>query len=134
LYIAQVGSTTAAPPGVPATGEAAAPGAGGEAAGGATVAAGVAGTSAGVVGGAEGRTAVRVDQPERQIHVVDNRDLVISQLLRPQWWTLPLAIAGPIFYFIFAEEVGFIAIASTVTAVIGAIQAPVRTLLSSEER
>jgi len=130
LDIAQIGRTTAAPPGVTATGEAAAPGAGGEPAGGATVAAGVAETSAGVVGGAEGRTAVRVDQPERQIHVVDNRDLVISQLLRPQWWTLPLAIAGPIFYFIFAEEVGFIAIASTVTAVIGAIQAPVRTLLS----
>src|SRR5690606_31505859 len=130
LDIAQIGRTTAAPPGVTATGEAAVPGAGGEPGGSATVAAGVAETSAGVVGGAEGRTAVRVDQPERQIHVVDNRDLVISQLLRPQWWTLPLAIAGPIFYFIFAEEVGFIAIASTVTAVIGAIQAPVRTLLS----
>jgi putative membrane protein len=68
--------------------------------------------------------------PERPVHSVANRDLTISQLLRPQWWALPLVIAGPIVYFFFAEQVGFIAIASTITAVIGAIQAPVRTLLS----
>lgn len=134
LDIAQIGRSPAAPPSATAAGEGAVPGAG--AVGVAEPDAGVAGVGVsgpGVAGpgaGAEGRTAVRFDQPERQIHVVDNRDLVISQLLRPQWWTLPLAIAGPIFYFVFAEEVGFIAIASTVTAVIGAIQAPVRTLLS----
>lgn len=81
-------------------------------------------------GAAVAAQGVRVGAPEQRIHAVDNRDLVVSQLLRPQWWTLPLAIAGPIFYFAFAEEVGFIAIASTVTAVIGTIQAPVRALLS----
>jgi putative membrane protein len=64
------------------------------------------------------------------VHVVANRDLVISQLLRPQWWALPLAIAAPILYVVNQGNIGFIAVASTVTAVIGAVQAPVRVLLA----
>jgi putative membrane protein len=67
---------------------------------------------------------------ERHLHTINNRDLVISQLLRPQWWLLPLAIAAPIVFFATEGQMTFIAIASTVTAVVGAIQAPVRTLLS----
>ena len=38
----------------------------------------------------------------------------ISQLLRPQWWALPLAIAAPIFFFAFEGDMTFIAVASTV--------------------
>jgi putative membrane protein len=68
--------------------------------------------------------------PERVIHVVSNRDLVLSQLLRPQWWLLPLGIAAPIFFFAQDHDLSFIAVASTVTAVIGAIQAPIRAVLS----
>ena len=67
---------------------------------------------------------------ERHVHTINNRDLVISQLLRPQWWTLPLAIAAPIVFFASEGQMTFIAVASTITAVVGAIQAPVRTLLS----
>jgi putative membrane protein len=69
-------------------------------------------------------------RPERVIHVVVNRDLIISQLLRPQWWALPLAIAAPIVFFVTGQDLTFIAAASTATAVIGVIQAPVRVLLA----
>ena len=68
--------------------------------------------------------------PERRVHLIANRDLFISQLLRPQWWALPLAIAAPIFFFFTESSLSFVAIASTVTAVIGTIQAPVRVLLA----
>jgi putative membrane protein len=68
--------------------------------------------------------------PDRPIHTINNKDLLISQLLRPQWLALPLGIAAPIIYFAYEFQLSFIAIASTVTAVIGAIQAPVRALLA----
>jgi putative membrane protein len=74
--------------------------------------------------------APAVATPGRVIHVVVNRDLVISQLLRPQWWALPLAIAAPIVFFLTGNDLTFIAAASTTTAVIGVIQAPVRVLLA----
>ena len=68
--------------------------------------------------------------PERVLHVINNRELLVSQLLRPQWLALPFGILAPILYFAFEFQLSFIAIASTVTAVIGAIQAPIRALLS----
>jgi putative membrane protein len=71
-----------------------------------------------------------VTAPERILHVVNNRDLLVSQLLRPQWLALPFGIAAPILYFAFEFQLTFVAVASTVTAVVGAIQAPVRALLS----
>jgi putative membrane protein len=74
--------------------------------------------------------AAPVAELERPVHRVDNRDLVISQLLRPQWWVLPLGIAAPIFFFASEGDVNFIAVASTVTAVVGVVLQPVRTLLS----
>jgi putative membrane protein len=67
---------------------------------------------------------------ERVLHVVDNKDLVVSQLLRPHWWALPFAIAAPIFYFAYESQFNFVAIASTITAVFGAIIAPIRTVLA----
>ncbi len=87
-----------------------------------------AGTHAGV-GGVAG-AAAPFATPERRVHVVANRDLVISQLLRPQWWALPLAIAAPIFFFAFDNDLTFIGVASMLTAIIGVVQAPVRVLLS----
>jgi putative membrane protein len=66
---------------------------------------------------------------ERLVHIVDNRDLFISQLLRPQWWLLPIAVAVPIIDALMDGQLGFFGIASTVTGVIGAISAPVRVLL-----
>jgi putative membrane protein len=87
-----------------------------------------AGAPAGV-GGVAGAAAPYA-APERRIHVVANRDLVISQLLRPQWWALPLAIAAPIFFFAYDNDLTFIGVASMLTAIVGAVQAPVRVLLS----
>jgi putative membrane protein len=66
---------------------------------------------------------------ERLVHIVNNRDLFISQLLRPQWWLLPVAVAVPIIDALMDGQLGFFGIASTVTGVIGAISAPVRVLL-----
>ncbi len=69
-------------------------------------------------------------QPEQRLHVINNRDLVVSQLLRPQWWFLPLAIVVPIVLFATSDDAGFFALASMATAVIGAVQAPVRAVLA----
>jgi putative membrane protein len=74
--------------------------------------------------------ASRTPQPEQRIHLIANRDLVISQLLRPHWWFLPLAVAAPVFFFATGNDVSFIAVASTFTAMIGAVQAPVRAVLN----
>jgi putative membrane protein len=68
--------------------------------------------------------------PEQVLHVVENKDLVVSQLLRPHWWALPFAVAAPIFYFAYENQFNFVAIASTLTAVFGAVIAPVRTVLA----
>jgi len=84
----------------------------------------------GVAGDALAPAAPAAVAPERLIHVINNRDLLISQLLRPQWLVLPFGIAAPILYFAFEFQLTFVAVASTVTAVVGAIQAPVRALLS----
>ena len=77
---------------------------------------------------AEG-AAVGAAPQERLVHIVENRDLVISQLLRPQWWAVPLAIAAPIFFFAYENDLTFVGIASMLTAIVGAVQAPVRVLL-----
>lgn len=66
---------------------------------------------------------------EQLIHTVNNQDLFISQLLRPQWWLLPLAVAVPVVDTVLDGRVGFFGIASTATAVIGVVSAPVRVLL-----
>jgi putative membrane protein len=68
--------------------------------------------------------------PEQLLHVVNNRDLVVSQLLRPHWWALPFAIAAPVFYFAYESQFNFVAIASTITAVFGVVIAPIRTILA----
>jgi putative membrane protein len=67
---------------------------------------------------------------ERGVHSIDNGDLIVSQLLRPQWWAIPLAIAAPVFFFFQAADLGFIAIASMITGIVGAVLAPVRHVLS----
>jgi putative membrane protein len=70
------------------------------------------------------------EQPERHIQTVANRDLVISQLLRPHWWFLPLAVAAPVVLFATGSDVGFVATASMLTAIVGVVQAPVRAVLN----
>ncbi|GAA1792753.1 hypothetical protein GCM10009682_13330 [Luedemannella flava] len=66
---------------------------------------------------------------ERLLHRVSNRDLVISQLLRPQWWFVPVAAIMPILFFAADGSISFVGLASTLTAVVGVLVAPVRTVL-----
>jgi putative membrane protein len=74
--------------------------------------------------------AATVTQPEQVVHVVANRDLVFSQLLRPQWWLVPIGVAGTLWESLINGAIGWIGIASTITAVIGVVSAPVRVLLA----
>jgi len=73
-----------------------------------------------------------VAPPEQVVHVVANRDLVFSQLLRPQWWLVPVGVGGTIWESLISADhaIGWIGIASTVTAVLGVVSAPVRVLLA----
>jgi putative membrane protein len=66
---------------------------------------------------------------ERVVHVVPNGQLAGAQLLRPHWWFIPLGVAAPVFFFFQSNELGFVAVASTLTAVVGALWAPVRAVL-----
>jgi putative membrane protein len=70
-----------------------------------------------------------VGADERIVHVVSNGRLAAAQLLRPHWWFIPLAAATPVFFFFQSNELGFVAIASTLTAVAGALWAPVRAVI-----
>jgi putative membrane protein len=66
--------------------------------------------------------------PEQPVHVVPTRLLLLSQLARPHWWLLPIGIAFPIFDFRTSGDVGFWALAPTITAVLAVIWVPIRTL------
>jgi putative membrane protein len=66
---------------------------------------------------------------EQILHRVNNNDLLVSQLLRPQWWFLPVAVAMPFVFFGLDGDMTFVGIASLMTAVIGVIAAPVRSIL-----
>jgi putative membrane protein len=60
---------------------------------------------------------------------VRNRDLVISQLLTPQAFFLPLGVAFVIMQFVLEGSWTFIGIASTVTAMAGVLLQPLRRIL-----
>jgi putative membrane protein len=66
---------------------------------------------------------------ERPLVRVDNRDLVISQLLTPQAFFLPVGLAFVIFQSVLQGTWGFIGIASTITAMAGVLLQPVRRVL-----
>ncbi|NMO57083.1 PH domain-containing protein [Actinoplanes sp. TBRC 11911] len=66
---------------------------------------------------------------ERPLLRVDNRDLLISQLLTPQAFFLPLGIAFVITQTVLEGSWTFIGIASTVTAMAGVLLQPVRRVL-----
>jgi putative membrane protein len=77
--------------------------------------------------------AQRVAPPEpaseRLIHAVDNRDVVIGQLLTPHVWLVPVSLVVTL-RFADHPTAGFIALASTITALIGIVQLPVRRVLA----
>jgi len=68
--------------------------------------------------------------PQQVVVAVGNRDLVVSQLLRPHWWLIPVAILAPVFFLVTGRDLSLITVASTVTATIGAALPPVRAIMS----
>ncbi|MEV4756268.1 PH domain-containing protein [Micromonospora sp. NPDC049559] len=67
--------------------------------------------------------------PQRPLHAVSNRDLIVSQLLTPQALFLPFGLAFVVAQFLYEASYGFIAIASTLTAMAGVILQPARRVL-----
>lgn len=67
-------------------------------------------------------------QPERILYAVRDEDLILSQALAPEVLFVPVAAAIVVIQFATAASLGFIAIASTVTALIGVIIRPIRRL------
>ncbi|GAB3810107.1 PH domain-containing protein [Micromonospora zhanjiangensis] len=67
--------------------------------------------------------------PGRPVHAVANRDLLVSQLLTPQAFLLPLGVAFVIAQFLSEGSWSFIAVASTLTAMAGVLLQPVRRVL-----
>jgi len=65
---------------------------------------------------------------EHPLLTVPTGRLVASQLFRPQWWLLPVAVFIPLFDYQRGGDVGFVALASTVTAILGALLMPVRAM------
>jgi len=67
--------------------------------------------------------------PERPLVRVRNADLVISQLLTPQAFFLPVGVALVVTQTVLEGSWGFIGIASTVTAMAGVLLQPARRIL-----
>ncbi len=65
----------------------------------------------------------------RQLHRVANRDLLISQLLTPQAFLLPIGVAFVLVQFLTEDSWSFIAVASTLTAMAGVLLQPIRRVL-----
>lgn len=63
------------------------------------------------------------------LHVVANRDLLVSQLLTPQALLLPVGVAFVTVQFLSEGSWSFIAVASTITALAGVVLQPVRRVL-----
>jgi putative membrane protein len=67
-----------------------------------------------------------VAEPERVLYAVRDEDLLLSQALAPEVLFVPVAAALVVLQFATAASFGFVAIASTITALVGVIVRPVR--------
>lgn len=65
----------------------------------------------------------------RRLHVVRNQDLLVSQLLTPQAFLLPVGVVFVGAQFLSEGSWSFIAVASTLTAMAGVVLQPVRRVL-----
>jgi putative membrane protein len=74
-------------------------------------------------------TAVPPVPTGRPLHTVGNRDLLVSQLLTPQAFMLPVGVAFVVVQFLSEGSWSFIAVASTITAMAGVLLQPVRRVL-----
>ncbi|MBT8226073.1 MAG: PH domain-containing protein [Dactylosporangium sp.] len=68
---------------------------------------------------------------ERVVHTVANRDVLVSQLLTVPTWLVPLGIAANLVPLMSGMDWSFIQVASTLTALVGVAQLPVRRVVSS---
>jgi putative membrane protein len=66
---------------------------------------------------------------ERLVHAVDNRQLLLGQLLTPHLWILPVALALTVLPYVGERRWSFVAVGSLLTAVIGVVQVPARRIL-----
>ncbi|HET8681107.1 MAG TPA: PH domain-containing protein [Micromonosporaceae bacterium] len=87
----------------------------------------VAAAPGGTVGAAAGAAA---EPPLRVLHTVDNRDVLLGQMLTPQVWSVPFGIVFVGLQFL-SENRGWtlIGVASLLTAVVGVVQVPVRRVM-----
>ncbi|WP_233558816.1 PH domain-containing protein [Micromonospora radicis] len=77
-----------------------------------------------------GQVAPPAEPPAgRQLHLVRNKDLLVSQLLTPQALLLPFGVAFVAVQFLSEDSWSFIAVASTLTAMAGILLQPVRRVL-----
>jgi putative membrane protein len=67
--------------------------------------------------------------PARPLHAVDNRDVVIGQLLTPALWSVPFAVGFVVAQAASEAAWGFVGIASTLTALAGIVMQPARRVL-----
>lgn len=74
-------------------------------------------------------TTASPDQAEDVLHAVPTRDLLLAQLLTPQALALPVAAMAPALTFAFQPDLTFAGIATTVMAIVGVAQQPVRRVL-----
>ncbi|WP_067685493.1 PH domain-containing protein [Actinoplanes awajinensis] len=80
--------------------------------------------------GADPAAAAHTVTPQEHLLLsVSNRDLLISQLLTPQAFLLPVGVAWVITQFVMEGSWTFIGIASTVTAMAGVLLQPIRRVL-----
>jgi putative membrane protein len=66
---------------------------------------------------------------EQAVHAINNRMLVNSQLLTPQAWSVPIGIAFVLVQAFMDPLLTFVGIASTLTALLGVFQVPIRRVL-----
>lgn len=65
-------------------------------------------------------------EPERVLYAVRDEDLILSQILTPELLFVPVAAAFVVIQFATEASFGFIAIASTISALIGVVYRPLR--------
>jgi putative membrane protein len=78
---------------------------------------------------AEPGAAATAPALETPLHRVDNADLVLSQLLTPQAFFLPVGVTFVVVQFALEASWNFFAVASTVTAMAGVLLQPLRRVL-----
>jgi putative membrane protein len=81
-------------------------------------------------GGVAAPAVADEDDTTPPLHVVDNADLLLSQLLTPAAFFLPFGVAFIVLQFLMADSWSFIAIASTATAMAGVLLQPIRRVLN----